>query len=536
MAPPPSIPDNDLLQIIIDQGFEILGHNNVLFRAKDKEGPWEKLRLHLLDKGYCISTKCLHNKFHRKQLGKESRILQEYKRRHKCILPPGQEFNKDVEHHQGNVSKDHLVDNFSPVQGAEQLPEENVRNLVVSCDLTELHRMKFEQFHAAIKHISPVPFHVLYWNVEQIFFWSKFVQNNNYPVVFTILDKVTQKFKIPELLQSEQVYLLILAIKIPKGLGHLNNNDDDLVLPLAQALSENLDRHIFVKFISEYLKEANPPTRIISNFCTTILDAFCLVFNKSSCKDYNENCFQYLQGLKANKDFIKTVIQIDSIALLDTISNLPSFKQISSRSVRRFYLNCFMYLSTVNNCPKFLKAAQDIILLMTSTTQNTLTQKICEKLKIEFESNTELLQIKNRFLKRAQESQRLDFMKLELDKSDFEGPPDRVNKICTYINEMFCNVILTLKEFSSVDLPNPLFVDCSEWMWDCKKILFHFPMWSAVMVENEKSVIHTSHFFVQNHLKMLFCNQDQNQNIGPPSVPEFVELHFEMIETLSNEV
>lgn len=178
-----------------------------MYREKDENAPWMDIRADLLKLDYDVTTKCLHNKFHRKQRGKESQILLMYKKNLTNEIPnntknedQNSKYIKNEKFSQSNdLDKEIDCSNVSPEQQIPR-PEDNHQKFqessVVNCDLTEFHRMACYEFQAGIKHICPFPFHLLYWNHEQVFLWSKFLTGHNYPVVLTILDNIPQKFKI----------------------------------------------------------------------------------------------------------------------------------------------------------------------------------------------------------------------------------------------------------------------------------------------------------------------------------------------------
>lgn len=70
MAPSKSLPDDVLLNVIEKNNVKILDEHGILFKEKDKNGPWGYIQTELANMNYHVTTKNLHNKFNRKIKGK----------------------------------------------------------------------------------------------------------------------------------------------------------------------------------------------------------------------------------------------------------------------------------------------------------------------------------------------------------------------------------------------------------------------------------------------------------------------------------
>lgn len=68
------MPDKELLDNIFQNNYKLLHKDGFLYKEKGKNASCMNIRASLLKMNYDVTTKCLHNKFHRKQLGKESQI------------------------------------------------------------------------------------------------------------------------------------------------------------------------------------------------------------------------------------------------------------------------------------------------------------------------------------------------------------------------------------------------------------------------------------------------------------------------------
>lgn len=155
-----------------------------MFKEKAAGSPWSAIRDDLLRENYDVTTKCLHNKFHRKSRGKESAILALYRKRisNNDSEKSQQErriSSKDNDSKIGADSNESIgetsppePDNFPVGSDSEHENSAKFHNeakLTVVSDLDGLHRMKFIDFRASIHSICPLPFQVFYYNPEQAF-------------------------------------------------------------------------------------------------------------------------------------------------------------------------------------------------------------------------------------------------------------------------------------------------------------------------------------------------------------------------------
>ncbi|KAJ8677770.1 hypothetical protein QAD02_013557 [Eretmocerus hayati] len=227
------------------------------------------------------------------------------------------------------------------------------------------------KFQNLIHRISVMPFIITYWHPDQVTLWNKFSQTESVLSLIVLNDVVP---KMAGLDKSKNITLFALTAKIETS-----------TISFTQMISDSSDPMDLEFFLTSWLQNgAPPPAQITIGYAYNLLDATSLAFNFCSFDEYNLRCYKYLSS--TNRELPSTRLQLDIMTVIKTISQWPSFKEMS-KSVQDFYACSIMYLSTVRYISVFEEIAITVLTLCQSPYMSEDAEKKKEILWIHIQSD-----------------------------------------------------------------------------------------------------------------------------------------------------
>lgn len=232
-------------------------------------------------------------------------------------------------------------------------------------DLNKILEMKFDvRFKSIIQQVWSDPFQVLFWSLEQLYLYRKFVRSTNFTIVLTAskCDKL-EKAKCFNRLSEKLV------------LFKLSTNIDQFIVPLSQVITDKIKTSVLRNLILNFLKDAeSQPHHLLTGYSKLLLNACLKAFNTLTLNQYNSECLNWMLDDSGNTILPKTIVHVDPTTLFFYVNNLKSLTSIKI-SVKEFYLKCIMYISTLSTLNDLKEVLFNIFILILSPTENKLTEE-----------------------------------------------------------------------------------------------------------------------------------------------------------------
>ena len=376
-----------------------------------------------------------------------------------------------------------------------------------------LHKMAFGVVHhGIIQSICPRRFHLTYYLPEQMELFKDFVKYIDSTVALLVLPNVVTKVTMKNY-TSGDIYLICSAANI-----------DNEVINFVQTVTEKMELHFIINFCHSYLRQLSKdhplPSVIAVQYVKLLLNAVSFAFNCVTFYEYNVQCYKFL--LKQVSDLPSTLIQIDILSLIFVIDTQEYFTN-SNEAVKKFYIQCIIYLSTLHDLSSFEETVISILVLILSPYQNRLTKEQLTLLSTKICTND----IATKFKKYRDSLKREDIYQI-VSRFQTQGSsvPPCSDILQNYIEDFESKAIKICKSIPSTQKGEPNAYYNSTWYKNSfKMLLTEFPAWTRIIKGNDTFDSVSS--CVSQHASLF------NETPNSITVSEFLKVYIEKTKILS---